>query len=329
MSLELTNPPTKQQKCLDLSLCIVCQSSSGKGIVQNPKPMSFQKLKLSAERRHDTRLCDRLKAATEENCTPLWHRSCFCNYANERNVSIAEKIAASKEDESHEKSACSSREIASTVTTRASIGWKTDMKKCIFCQKQTKKKKSKLYRICEETMAQKLLETCRREQDEIFTRLCMCNDVKDIFAADVLYHDACRREYFNQKGIFVSSDKKCDILMEAFEMLLKEVDEELKTTAFELAFLSRRLKDLISTSAGEEESLNIRVDNKVTKKLLVDHYGEQILFSHPQNKSKSSLVFRLDIPISDALERLRRMSERNVIKEAAQKLREEINQQEY
>lgn len=61
-------------------------------------------------------------------------------------------------------------------------------KKCVFCQKDTKKKAKTTYRVSEVECATKLLNLCRDRQDEIFIRLSTCSNVKDIFAADILYH---------------------------------------------------------------------------------------------------------------------------------------------
>ena len=51
-----------------------------------------------------------------------------------------------------------------------------------------------LYRVCEKSMAQKLLNAAMLFKDHVYTQTAaMCN-LGDVFAADILYHDYCCRD---------------------------------------------------------------------------------------------------------------------------------------
>lgn len=49
------------------------------------------------------------------------------------------------------------------------------------------------------------------------------------------------------------------------------------------------------------------VENRVIKTLLIDKYGEKVLFTYPCDRSKSSLVFMCNIPLSEVIEHVRQL----------------------
>jgi hypothetical protein len=70
---------------------------------------------------------------------------------------------------------------------------------CIFCGSDCKtvkqKKIHKLFRICEKPMAQKLLNAAMLFKDHVYTQTVVMCEADDVFAADIQYHDPCRKEY--------------------------------------------------------------------------------------------------------------------------------------
>jgi len=52
-----------------------------------------------------------------------------------------------------------------------------------------------LYRICEKSIAQKLLNAAMLFKDHVFTKTAAMSEVGDIFAADIQYHDHSCKSY--------------------------------------------------------------------------------------------------------------------------------------
>jgi len=55
-----------------------------------------------------------------------------------------------------------------------------------------------LYRICEKSIAQKLLNAAMLFKDHVFTKTAAMSDVGDIFAADIQCHDNSCKSYMNK-----------------------------------------------------------------------------------------------------------------------------------
>lgn len=49
------------------------------------------------------------------------------------------------------------------------------------------------------------------------------------------------------------------------------------------------------------------VDNRAAATLLIDNYGEKVLFSHPTDRLKPSMAFLSNIPVTKVVERVRRL----------------------
>ena len=62
----------------------------------------------------------------------------------------------------------------------------------------SKKKIHTLYRVCEKPMAQKLLNAAMLFKDQVYTETAAMCDVNDVFAADILFHDYCCKDYIFQ-----------------------------------------------------------------------------------------------------------------------------------
>ena len=94
--------------------------------------------------------------------------------------------------------------------------------------------------------------------------------------------------------------------MEAFEKLIDEIKDRFSSHSFEVSFLANRLAELTEI----EDAV---VENRVIKSLLIDKYGENVLFSYPADRSKSSLVFMGNIPLQDVIEHIRDINSTNYI----------------
>ena len=70
------------------------------------------------------------------------------------------------------------------------------------------------------------------------------------------------------------------------------------------------------------EVLNLGLDNRRTKSILVKYYGQQITFSYPQDRSLPQVVFGCSIGVSDIIET--RLRKSDPIKESASILKSEM-----
>ena len=84
-----------------------------------------------------------------------------------------------------------------------------------------------------------------------------------------------------------------------------------------MSLLAERLAELT-------EIENAVVENRDMKSLLIDKYGGNVLFSYPNDRSKSSLVFMGNIPLDEVIEHIRTITSTNSIVQVAKQLRKEI-----
>lgn len=313
------SPAEKKQKNFDPNLCLLCQEKVKLSFVFNPKSDSLNKIKEASSLRKDE-ISNIIDSKSPESVFK-WHRNCYASYVSTSNITRKTKRDIS--DQKHEQDEVSNTPSSSSLSlsTRRSIIPKCNYKKCIFCQQDTKKKIKKTYRISEEEPAKRLLCLCRERQDEVFVRLSTLNDTKDVFAADILYHKLCLSLYFKESSPEESKYEMPNTIETfeqniiptpaittvetAFARLISEIDEELETNCFELSKLTNRLRTL---STG----LNVTVDNRLVKRLLVDHYGDELVFSQPNNKSKSAIVFKASTKSTDLVESIRSIYEKSL-----------------
>lgn len=312
---------SKRVKAFDFKLCAICQVSGITPLVDKPKEASFETLSNAVNRRSDE-VSERLSPflISEDFKLLRWHRLCYSTYTSENNIKRNESKSQKNQDTGLiVNDDESGRPILDNrrCTTRSLIN-KTDMLKCIFCQKVTKKKITTLYRVSEFPLAQKLLTISRHNQDSVFRRLSTCTSVNDIFATDVLYHDLCKKEYFRTSSAAVQDNSNIieSPIQNAFDLLILEIDTELQSKCFPLSFLASKLKQLCVDP-------DANVDNRLVKKLLIEHYGENILFSYPKDKSKSATVFKINIPLEDVVEQVR-VSNQESVNSFLDSLRDEV-----
>ena len=145
---------------------------------------------------------------------------------------------------------------------------------CIFCGSECTTVRWKtihtLYRICEKSMVQKLLNAAMLFKDNMYTKTAMMCDVGDVFAADIQYHDNCCKSYLNRYHA------KIDEIMRNFEMedLVTAPDGSLKERflALNLDF-SISAHSLTSIRDKLNEDSSEIVSNRVVKKLIIELYA--------------------------------------------------------
>ena len=88
------------------------------------------------------------------------------------------------------------------------------------------------------------------------------------------------------------------------------------------AYTISTLRDMKNSELSDEF-----IDNKIVKKILINHFGENICFTfHPNNPFKSQIVFLKNITISDVVEKV---IYQDAIKECASILKAECSNYDF
>lgn len=320
MSLQVIN--LKKRKVSELS-CLFCDKTGD--LVKNPKLQTFTTIQRAADRRKDD-ISKKLESDTDfiaHNCS--WHRACIATYISEEKIRRRELALLKQENASVPTSSTEANVSGSQRVRRSSRNeLKIDTSnKCLICGKQSRNKNKTLLLCSEISAAEQILNIARKKQDDVFTKISICEHPADLFAMEVRYHKHCYRDYLRQPRNSEnpagrpSSQIPHGILMEAFEKLIDEMKDKLTSHSFEVSFLGKRLAELTEI----EDAI---VENRVMKSLLIDKYGENVLFSYPSDRSKSSLVFMGNIPLDEVIEHIRTVNSTNYTVQVAKQLRKEI-----
>lgn len=320
MSFQVKHVPRKRPSELS---CLFCDETGG--LVQEPQPRSFITIQKAADRRKDE-ISEKIKNDPEFAAQgSTWHASCFSSYVSEEKIRRREiklvKLAEAKESCTLEAETSNpgSRDIRQSLRGSLEIN---KQEKCLICGNVTRSK-DKLFSCSELRAAEKIFNVARTKQDDVYVKISTCVQPEDLFAIEVKYHKKCYLDYIRVPRTSTNPTGRPshkipqEILMEAFEKLINEIKYQFSTNSFELSFLATRLAKLTE----REDAV---VENRTIKSLLVDKYGEKVLFSYPADQSKSSLVFMSNIPLQDVIEHIRNINSKNNIVDTAKQLRKEL-----
>ena len=156
-------------------------------------------------------------------------------------------------------------------------------------------------------------------KDQVYTETAAMNDVNDVFAADILYHNYCCKAFFN---IFQANIAE---IMGSLEM---EDSVAAKDDTFKARFLALNL-DFIKSAHSltsirdrlNEDSTDI-VFNRSVKQLIIELYGDAVCFTCPNNKRKSQMVLCTNSSPEALVESLRVLTVQQAATELAQELKE-------
>ena len=215
----VTNPGASTDH-IDLDKCILCQNSKKEYLSQGDKVK--EKLLEAAKVIPDDQRSKQILSA--ENEAFEYHAtSCYATF-------IKASKRSSGKSTLHQSSSEMSDSVKSPENTRVKRQ-KVDTKKiCVVCgydrlwDKNTQTRVHDLFRVCEAHPAQKLLNAAELKQGDVLTRIVYCYDrgVKDIYAADIHYHNKCLQKYFRERidSIMVNLDKedstKKDVVSKVF-----------------------------------------------------------------------------------------------------------------
>ncbi|KAJ8673736.1 hypothetical protein QAD02_004998 [Eretmocerus hayati] len=324
-------PQKRKEPCeCDVIQCIICDGTSG--VVQKPKEESYVTLRHAADRRKDV-VAERYQVLYDpcsDKQTFSWHRECYGNYVNESKIVRREKELTRHEerpvdvdqicDRAHD--ILSSTEQRHCRSSTKLVNLKSD---CIICKKDRYKQERGTFVMTDPEKIARFISVARHKLDNVFTEISTYCTVEGIISKNLHYHATCLRNYLyipkeNPKdtGRPISKDPK--VIETAFKMMLSKIN--LHNRAFELSTLTNILNDCI-------EDKNIQIINKDMKNILINKYGNSVLFSYPMEKSKSPSVVVADVSADNLLERLRQLSDpQREIQEVTQKLRNEIDSME-
>ncbi|KAL3266586.1 hypothetical protein HHI36_010750 [Cryptolaemus montrouzieri] len=272
MSLQVVNI---RKRRLHESSCLFCDEPDN--LVQKPKPQSFENIQKAADRRKD-HISETIKNNidfTEQNCS--WHRTCMASYISEEKIRRRE-IALQKQENmpmstpSAVEASVSGTELV-RKSSRASLKFEKDSK-CLICGKQTRNKNKFSSEI---SAAEQILNTVRKKQDDVFTKISTCVHPVYLFVLEVRYHKHCYRDYLrlpsNSENPAGRPSKKIphEILVEAFEKMIHEIEHQLTSHSFEMSLLAQRVAELTEIEDAVVETCTL-------KSLLIDKYGEKVYF---------------------------------------------------
>lgn len=295
MSLEVVYLKRKKP---NEQFCLFCDNSSD--LVKNPRPGTLLTIKEAANRRKDS-ISEKFSKLYDPDSTKQefsWHQDCLATYISEEKIRRREIALYKREEVSASTSKVNVEELTpkSRSSSRTPAALKKSLK-CIFCKKVTRNKNKQLHLCSEIAAAEKILNTARRKEDHVFTILSTCQRPEDLFAFEVRYHKHCYLDYLRlprssqMPAGRPSNQIPKEILMDAFDKLIDEIKDQLPTHSFEVRFLAERLAVLTNIEGAV-------IENRVVKSLLIDKFSKNILFSYPADRSKSSLAFMGNIPLT-------------------------------
>ena len=156
---------------------------------------------------------------------------------------------------------------------------------CIICNQVKFKNDTKLFRLCEESRTETFLKTISFKLDEVYTCCSTYDSVDKLFAADILSHENCMKTYLQkfqreQLNDNKSIEEESGVFKNTFYELLSNLDLESKGYALS------ECRDFINEKLNDKQ-----LTNRKLKKLLISHFGENICFTYPNDKTKSQMFF--------------------------------------
>lgn len=269
--IQLTPTAKKRKKTIPSKLCIICE-------VDDSKRKTYGTSNGKTKLREASKTCDdgnMLELLGREEV--VYHLDCYKRYCLK-----AQRLK--KNDSSVKGRVSEERDKPEHLEKRHSARQQREGEWCIICGNKKYKGDLRLLRICEKVRAERFLLATRYFQDEVFSRTSTLDNVMSVFAADVLYHSACMSNYLMR---YSRSTENCEsfindtTIKSEFYKLLERLD--FSQNGYELSELSQFM--------NSECELERTITNKQVKTLLIDHFGENISFTYPTNRSKSQLVF--------------------------------------
>ncbi|KAJ8669425.1 hypothetical protein QAD02_000684 [Eretmocerus hayati] len=206
-----------------------------------------------------------------------------------------------------------------------------NQKICVICGvSYHTKDQRRLYRISEQERAQRFLDLRELRQDKVFVRTSHIYDVDGVFAADIYYHRHCMRAYemqLDENGDSIGNHEvpapQTEIAgqseevppLVAEEAMAHVIDGIVPKFRAGYIFTLSEVRDQVNRILPPDDGIR----NRHIKKYLIEEFGEDVEFSTPSNKNKSSLFYSSEISLDKVVERLQ---PENILKESGLLIRE-------
>jgi hypothetical protein len=178
-------------------------------------------------------------------------------------------------------------------------------RKCVICDRARESSGDRnrvLYRISESDRAALFIDALNFYNDEVKTRCVFLDAAGDVFAADILYHGNCLRQYL------LKYKRQVDALFENIErsnqaatidLNCKRVFDSLdfKTSTYSVT----HIRDLVNANLETDQ----QIDNRRTKVFLIKYFRDTICFTYPDDRRKSQMVYSSSLLQGNIIETLR------------------------
>ena len=287
--------PAKQTKTTDWNKCVICQLHT-KETLSSATSAGITKFQNAMQKRKDDIYARLQHGDLSANIT--WHRNCYAKYTSEKNLRHVKKRTFQTAFDSDIESKHASDEHTCNKRSSRSKSDGMNWSKCIFCQKTSHKKDTKLYSVTTFSACQNILDAVEEKTDlEMLTKI---RDV-DLIAAEAKYHKACRSQYTAKRNIDCKSYKEPtdeDTFSEAFNELVTEIGPGIKAgKAYTMTYLLSQFKSIL-------EGKHICADSYRSQRLknrLQNHFQTSIVFHQQPNPSKPELVYSSDVSLEDVI----------------------------
>ena len=277
----------KIERSTDWNKCLKCQRKTSES-VHHLQQDSLIKFINAAEIRQDD-IFHRI-SEDKENLLPeicVLHKNCYKSYTSKTNLQHVPrsslKITADTSSTVHQANP------AFTCSSTSPV----QLNLCIICQNRSYRGDKRL-QTCKSKSRQETIKQAALLKDDnvVLQRICGVN------MGQLRYHKGCMEKYARRNNDEVQESSISDTYDTAFQVVINKIDHELSNgSGFYLSSLTDELRKYLKYENVESNGYR----NQKMKKRLVAHYGNNIAFKQPQDRTKSEIVYSSKISFADLI----------------------------
>ena len=120
------------------------------------------------------------------------------------------------------------------------------------------------------------------------TRCVFLNTAGDVFAANILYHRNCLKQYllkYNRQVVVLFENIQRSNEAATIDLNYKQLFDNLdfNTNSFSLS----HIRELVNIKLDADQ----HIDNRLAKVLLIKYFSDKICFTYPDDRRKSQMVY--------------------------------------